>query len=405
MVMSVFADRFIEAAGISRTHLADAYLLGTVASGLLVSFGGTLFDRLGARPFFVLMVVLFGFAVMGMSQIDRFAASLEALLGPSGAVKMGAFVLGFFLIRFLGQGMVTIGARSMLSKWWNRKRGVVIALSGLVMAAGFSVAPLVLEWQVALLGWRGAWIANGLFLCTVMPVLAWIFFRDNPEECGLRMDGPYAGTGAVSRNADLLIVRDLSRGEAVRTYSFWVFTLGLAAQSLFATSYTFHVVDIGRNYGVGKDEMLSFFAFALFFSIPTNVLCGYISELIRLRFVLLLLAGAGAAMGLGILMLPDATGKWILIAGLGTSWGTYPVLSSVTFARYFGRTHLGAIGGMAMTFVILGSAVGPAVFARGQAHFGGYDEAAQLMVATYLAVGVASLFATNPQRRLAVEGD
>jgi MFS transporter, OFA family, oxalate/formate antiporter len=404
MVMAVFADRFIAAAGISRTQLSDAYLLGTACSALLISVGGTLFDRLGARLFFVGATILFGLAVMAMSQIDRFATAVQDLFGGATAALVAAFALGFFLIRFLGQGMVTIGARSMLSKWFDRLRGVVISMSGLFVAAGFSVAPVVLNAQVELLGWRGAWVCNGLLLATVMPLMGWLFFRDNPEECRLRMDGGWERLFPRRRNADALIVRDYTRREALRTYSFWVFTLGMLLQALYATSYTFHVADIGRETGVGAERILSFFALALLFSVPTNIVCGLVVEFVRLRFILIVLGLGGSLMGWGILHLPETRGEWAVIAGMGISWGTYPVLTSVTFARYFGRTHLGSIAGMAMTLMVMGSALGPTLFARVKEASGSYDPAIHLMIGSYLALAVLAYFATNPQRRLARDG-
>lgn len=403
MVMSVFADQFMAAGGISRTELSDAYLFGTAGSGLLVSFGGVVFDRIGARLFFIGATILFGAAVVLMSQIDRGAQWVQASFGGAQVAAVGVFGLGFFLIRFLGQGMVTMGARSMLSKWFNRLRGLTISISGLFVAAGFSVAPVILHAEVEYFGWRGAWIANGLFLATAMPLMGWFFFRDNPEECGLRMDGPHADAPVKRRNEDMIIVREFTRWEALGTYSFWVFAFGMASQALYATSYTFHVADIARATGVSNERILSFFAWSLLFSVPTNLVSGYVIEFIRLRYILVTLGLAGALMGWGILELPAMTGQWMLIAGMGISWGTYPVLTSVTFARYFGRQHLGAIGGTAMTLMVLGSAFGPALFARAKTHFGGYEEVVYLMIGTYLVVVVAGFFATNPQRRLARE--
>ena len=401
MVMSVFADRFMEAADISRTQLSDAYMIGTCVSGFLVTIGGVWFDRLGARVFFFTFVTLFGLAVAGMSQIDRLAGVLQSWIGPFDWAKMVAFVIGFFFIRFLGQGMVSIGARSMLSKWWNRKRGLVTALSGVLVAGFFAAAPVLLEMQVEYFGWRGAWLFNGVFLCTVMALVAWLFFRDNPEECGLQMDGPYAGEMKKETNLDMRIVCDFTSAEAMKTYSFWVFSLGLAAQGLFATAYTFHVVDIGRVSGVEKERILSFFAYSLFVTVPVNLFCGYIAEFVRLRFILVVLALGGIMMGLGILYLPSFTGEILLIVGMGSSWGTFPVLSSVTFARYFGRTHIGAISGLSMSMLVIGSALGPALFARGPSWYGGYREVALLMIASYCVVCVAAFFAFNPQRHLA----
>lgn len=401
MVMSVFADRFIAAADISRTELADAYLWGTALSALFVSVGGTLFDRFGARIFFSVVTFFFGLAVTAMSQVDRVAAWLMVHFGGAEWARTFVFVIGFFLIRFLGQGMVTIGARSMLSKWFDRLRGRIISISGLFVAAGFSVAPVILNAEVEWFGWRGSWICNGVFLATAMPLMGWLFFRDNPEECGLTMDGPFKTVPKKKRIEDMIVVREYTRWEALKTYSFWVFALGMAAQAFFGTSYTFHVGDIARENGVAESRILSYFALALWFSVPTNLICGYVIEFIRLRYILMVLGFGGSLMGWGILSLPTIHAEWLVIAGMGISWGTYPVLTSVTFARYFGRTHLGAIGGTAMTLMVLGSAFGPAVFARVKTHYETYEPVIWVMIACYCLVGFLAFFATNPQRRLA----
>ena len=49
MGISVFTDYLISALEIDRTSLSLAYLLGTVASGFLITKAGTFYDRYGAR--------------------------------------------------------------------------------------------------------------------------------------------------------------------------------------------------------------------------------------------------------------------------------------------------------------------------------------------------------------------
>ena len=45
MGVSVFTDHLIEATGLTRLELSNAYLVGTVISGLLLPRGGRLLDR------------------------------------------------------------------------------------------------------------------------------------------------------------------------------------------------------------------------------------------------------------------------------------------------------------------------------------------------------------------------
>ena len=49
MGVSVFTDHLLEATGLSRLSLSNAYLIGTLTSGLLLPFGGMLLESTGGK--------------------------------------------------------------------------------------------------------------------------------------------------------------------------------------------------------------------------------------------------------------------------------------------------------------------------------------------------------------------
>lgn len=396
MGVSVYTDTYIDVLGIDRVQMTTAYLIGTGLSGFLVSTGGLLFDRLGARKFFVLAVLLFGAALVFMSQMDR----IVRLFGMTGSVVFALVVAsaGFTGIRLFGQGMVTLGSRSMLSKWWNLRRGRMVAISGCFVAFGFSLAPRVLDWEMQFFGWRGSLLFNAAVLMIGLSFLSWLFFRDNPEECGLEMDN---GWHPVNRreNPDTLLLKEFTHKEAMRTYSFWIITLCLSFHGLFSTAYTFHVIDLGRSFSVPRETILNFFIYSSFLSVGMNFLVGYITDRIRLRFVITFFCFGGVLFCLGLLMLPRPAGMALLILGMGTSWGVFPVLSTVGYARYFGRAHIGAINGASMAWLVWGSAVGPLFFSLAKDFVGGYEPAIIASLGVYVLLGIGSLFSRNPSKQ------
>jgi hypothetical protein len=53
-------------------------------------------------------------------------------------------VLGFIAIRMLGQGSLSLVSQNVMNQWWVRKRGMVMGISGTVLALmGMGVFPLV----------------------------------------------------------------------------------------------------------------------------------------------------------------------------------------------------------------------------------------------------------------------
>ena len=394
--VSVYTDTYIRILGLERLQLTTAYLIGTGLSGFLVPWAGSLFDRLGARRFILLATFLFAAALVYLSQMDR----LVSLTGMTGSVWFGmaAASLGFLGIRFFGQGMLTLGARSMLSKWWNLRRGRMVAISGAFIAFGFSLSPRLLDWEIQAFGWRGSLLLNAAVIGLGLGFFGWLLFRDNPEECGLRMDNGWKPVGR-RENPDTLLLKEFTRTEALRTYSFWIMTFSLGFQGLFSTGYTFHVLDLARAFTVPRETMLNFFIASSFLSIATNFTVGFITDRVRLRFIISFFALCGFVFSSGVLLLPHPAGYVLLVAGMGCGWGTFPILSTVGYARYFGRAHIGAINGAALAFLVWGSALGPLTFSLAHDFLGGYQSAIFASATIYLALALGGLFALNPSRQ------
>ena len=132
MGVSVFTDHLIEAAGVSRLQLSNAYLVGTVASGLLLPYGGTLVDRFGARRMIVFICLGLAGTLVYLANSDRIAAAVAGLIGLEGrgSVAWTVLAVGFLFVRFSGQGMLTLVSRNMQAQWFDRRRGLISAISG-----------------------------------------------------------------------------------------------------------------------------------------------------------------------------------------------------------------------------------------------------------------------------------
>jgi len=403
--VGVFKTRLMEALGMTSMQLSVSYMLGTFLSAFFLSAGGRFFDRFGGRKALVYSVIALGLVLIGLSFVDRISALAGHIPLLNMRVWLPGFIclsLGFGLLRCTGQGMVTLSSRAILGKWFDRKRGLVTAASGAVVSFVFSVAPLSFEALIRRFGWQAAWQIIAAVLLLVMAALFWIFIRDNPEECGLEMDGG-AGTKPRKLNPDSTVHRDFSRLEAARTFSFWAFTLMLALSGLVITAYSFHILEIAAELGVSNDFILKLFVPAAMVAIVSGFMIAWATDLsfIRIKYLLCLMGVAGVfAYGcLGLGTYPEVA--WLHVLGFGLSGGCFSGLSIIVWPRFFGRQHLGAISGLYMTSIVIASAVGPFLFSLAESLLGAYRYAftASAVVAGVLAV--AALWADNPQRSLA----
>ena len=71
---------------------------------------------------------------------------------------------------------------------------------------------------------------------------------------------------------------------------------------------------------------------------------------------------SGIMAAIGLLILDDTIGIYLLIIGLGIYSGLFAGVNAVTWPRYFGRLNLGAITGKIMSFLVIASALAPSLF-------------------------------------------
>lgn len=403
MGVSVFTDHLIGATAVSRLTLSTTYLVGTIASGLLLPRGGTVLDRLGARGTAVAAAVTLALTLVYLSRVDGVARIVTRATGaPPGWSAVGALVLGFTALRFSGQGMLTLASRTMLGKWFDRRRGTVAGISGVFISFGFSATPLLLSLWIGAAGWRGAWLGMALMGLGVA-ALAWLFFRDNPEECGLEMDGgPSAPTGPLPVRGEPPVApeRDLDRHAAIRTSAFWAVTLALALHGMMVTGITFHIVDLGSSGGLTEKATVALFLPMAVVSTSLQVLVGIVSDRVRIKWLVAVMMGFEAVGVACAAHLGDPVTRWIAVVTLGAAGGFFSPLSTVALPRLFGRTHLGSIGGAQMMAMVLTSALGPTLLALAHRHTDGYAPALYAGAALAAPVLLLALWSTNPKRNV-----
>lgn len=412
--VSVFTDPLLAATGLSRLALSNAYLIGTLASGFLLPFGGVFIDRFGARLVVVASSLWLALTLVYLSVSDRIAQWFSTLfaLESSLPVAFGLLCLGFVSLRFSGQGMLTLVSRTTLGKWFDRRRGMASGTSGIFVSFGFSAAPLLLSVCIDGLGWRGAWLALAALVGLGMGTLGWLWYRDNPEECGLVMDGfgspadiaprqPMAAKTAATKSGQHYsgTSGDFTRGEALKTLAFWAVTFALASQALTITGITFHIVDIGAAAGLPQKQTVALFLPIGIIATATGYLIGVMSDRARLKLLFIGMMVFEAMGIVGMAHLDNGLLQIMAITGLGISGGCFGTLSTVTMPRYFGRQHLGAIAGVEMMTLVFASAIGPSLLALFNDWFGSYQLGLYLCAGLPLAVNLLLLPSGNPQRQ------
>lgn len=402
MGVSVFTDHLIAATGLSRLEISNAYLLGTIVSGLLLPMGGSQVDRFGVRRMVIAACVGLAIALCFLAFADRLAVSLAAAVPvlPAAAASFGLLAVGFTGIRFSGQGMLTLVSRTMMARWFERRRGLASAISGPFVSFSFAAAPLMLALWIGRAGWRGAWLEMAVTVGVGMSAIGWLLFRESPEECGLGMDGdaPKPEAAETGARAPAPEPRDFTRAEALRTGAFWLVTLGISSQAMVGTGITFHIVDLGAEMGRSPAQSVAIFLPVALVAAPIGFLAGAAADRFSIRWLMMIMMAGQAVMFAGVANLDDPRLRVAAIVGWGVSSGLYGPLTVAALPNFFGRTHLGSIQGAMMSCLTIASALGPSTLAAFREGYGSYVPGLYAMIALPAAVFLAAPFTRDPVR-------
>jgi len=387
--VSVFTDDLTATTGLSRLQLAIAYLIGTGTSGLVLPFGGRALDVWGPRVVASVATVGLAATVTGLS-----------FVGPmNDVVGLVVMSIGFGFLRFCGQGLLTLSSRTMVSQWFERRRGLVTSSSNVVMSFFFALTPAMLLALIGIDGFRTAWRIMAVVLVVVVGTVVLVFYRVSPETSGLVIDGgaePDLEPGVDPAEREIIIGtdNDRTRAQALADVRFWVVTLPVVAMASTSTALTFHILDFGNELGLEQERIVRIFLPIAVVSVPVTLLGGWLVD--RMSPVVI---GAGMSvaqivMYLTVSRLDQPVAAVVAIVAWGAAQGCYAPLTSAAIPRLFGRRHLGSIAGVQMSAMVIGSAVGPALFALVKSTIGSY-QAALMLSTVFPAAGLLLYLVTR----------
>jgi MFS family permease len=324
--------------------------------------------------------------VIALGATFGLAATLVALsfVGPMPTVvALVAMSVGFGCLRFSGQGLLTLSARTMISQWFDRRRGIVSSISNAFMSFALASSPALLLGLIALDGFRTAWRLMAVILVVGVGAIVVVLFRESPERSGLLIDG-----GVLSAEDAEIVGRrpvgtdqDRTRGEALRDVRFWAVTIPVAALASTGTALTFHIVDFGAELGLADSEVVAIFVPIAIVSVPVTIAGGWFVDRVHPVLIAAVMSVAQIVMYLTVGHVDRAAWAVVAVAAWGIAQGCYAPLTSAALPRLFGRRHLGAIAGVQMSTMVIGSAIGPALFALVEAVTGSYVPALWLSAA------------------------
>jgi MFS family permease len=334
----------------NRTVVSWAAALGALLNGVTQPFMGYLFDRVGVR-----IVVMTGISVVGASTL---------LMAATGSIWYLIAIFG--VVSAVGQsGTSLTNTGAMLSKWFRRRRGLVIGLN----ASGMSLGGLILvpfaAYLISLIDWRLSWIVLGVMILVLGLPMAFMFLHDDPAKKGLTPDGdpvpdtgPEGSPGAAAPPQPLFAE---NWRQAFKSFPIWQmsFSYFICGSTTFMLSV--HFVPMAVEEGIKPQTAALIFGFMSGLNALGATGAGWISDRIGGRknwlAAVYFCRGTGYVILVASLLVPEIpvlVGLLIFSVVAGLSWiATAPLTTSLT-AEVYGLKSLATISGVAFLFHQLG---------------------------------------------------
>jgi MFS family permease len=355
-------------------------MVGTLFASLPQAYIGYLMDRFGIRWVMTVVVILLGGACLFFSTVN----SLWTLL------------LGFFLLRLLGQGGLSLLAGNIPAMWFREKLGLVTGIVSGGFSISMAVIPAFFLFLINRLGWRAAYARLGVLVWIIMLPVLIVVFRNNPGEIKQRIDGDVESDITASEG-DTFGQNSFDLKAARKTPAFWILLINVSLWAMIVTAIFFNLLSIFDSQGISSSVAAATYTTYAAASLITQIVAGPIADRGSLQYLLLACMSALAA---GVVVLTLATSPWLAHSYavlLGISTGLISLVGGTMFARYYGRKHLGKLRGSVITAQVASSSMGPFITGIIFDQTGSFQISLWIFFGLLIPAAVASLWAVKPK--------
>jgi MFS family permease len=345
-----------KAFGLARADLQLSITCLFLGAGVACHLAGVLNQRYGMR---------------GVTMLSLLALSLGYLALTLFHGTLWHLYLGFALLAFAGVGTLQVTWSHLVNEWFERNRGLALAivLSGTGLAA--SVLPPVLTWAIARWDWRAGFVvmAAPTLLLTLPLTLMW-------------MRSPVR-LAAAHRNDAALPGEPWS--SAIHGRKFWTLTVALTLAVSAVLGLLTSVIPLLRDKGFDAATASGIFSSFGVSLVAGRIVVGYLLDRVwpaGISAAALALPAIGCFMLVTIHSNVPALVTACALIGIGT--GAEFDISAYLLARYFGMRDFSRLYGLLLGIVTIVSALAPALFGILYRTSGSYDSMLKVAIGCFI---------------------
>jgi len=333
----VFFQPLLGEFGWTRAMISGAFTLQLIVIGGFSVVMGRLTDKYGPRIVMTACSVFLGAGYLLMSQIT----------------SIWQLYLFYGVLIGIGGSGSWIPMLSVVTRWFVKKRGIVVGIVASGIGLGTVIVSPVAGWLISTYGWRFSYVVIGS-ATLVVTMIAAQFLRRDPGAMGLV---PYG----ADETSDSLNSADegFSFQEILRSWQFWIFCLAVFGYGLSSGTVMVHIVLYAAGLGISVASAATILACIGGASIVGRPIMGSAGDMLG-NNKLVFMASFGVML-VSLLWLLIAKELWMfyLFAALfGFAYGGIVALEALLVADLFGLKSHGIVLGAVAFGDTIGGAIG-----------------------------------------------
>ena len=330
--ISLFAGQIRTEFQLSHGGFGFVYMLATLGSAITLVWLGRLVDVVSIATAAKYWIASLAVAAVFMA----LANSLIILL------------IALYLLRLLGQGMLSHTALVAMGRWFHAERGRAVSVATTGHQLGEGLLPLVVVAALMLFDWRTVWLFAAVALIMFALPLSHLLLSQPRVPSNRDRDNFESG-------------RQWTRAEVLRDLPFWVVCSGVLAPAFIGTSVFFHQVHLAELKQWSPTVVAGSFAVMSVTSVIVGLITGQLVDRFSARCMLPFFLFP-LSLGCAVLSLfQPALIMAVFMFLLGTSYGISSAVFGAIWPESYGTRHLGAIRAVVSAAMVFASAVGPGV--------------------------------------------
>ncbi|MFB3885870.1 MAG: MFS transporter [Thermodesulfobacteriota bacterium] len=326
---SVFLKPLSTEFGWSRAETSLALSLSYLFYGFLTMIMGWLTDKLGPRIVMMVLGSFLGLCYLLMSQVTT----------------LWQFQINYVFVGGIGISTLTVPIMVTTSRWFVKKRGLMIGIVQAGNGVGGFVFPPLAGWLILAYGWRSAYAVLGMITLIGILVSGFFLIRD-PKDIGQLPDGKSVEAVPEAKPSNPgPRVAGISLKEALHMKQFWVIAgifscFGFCRQA-FPAHLAAHVQDLGFSLTDGANVLAVLIGSSMF----SRIGMGRVADVVGNRPAFIISFAITVVSLLWGLVTQDLWGLYLFAFGFGFGWGNQAVLRFALTSEVFGLASLGLVMG------------------------------------------------------------